>query len=134
MPERTLVFPIDTSMGCIHARESAYPYEFHGRFKKEGRPLEETENPGWHLVGDACGPVTVNESGAILLEVEPATGKDLSCLGSLAPDALRAIWLGNTDVSDSELHHLSPLTDLEWIDIQNNGSITGVSRTRDGRR
>jgi hypothetical protein len=122
--ERIIEFPDDRLLGYLHVKEGDGPWEFHGRFKKEGGLLDDTENPGWRLLGEARASVGVPETGAILLEVLSEEARDLSPLLALNADDLAAIWLGNTFVNDDQLRHLSHLTGLRWIDVQNNGEIT----------
>jgi hypothetical protein len=127
---RVLAFPDDASVGCLHGRTGPYPYEFHGRFKKEGGVLEDTDNPGWDIIGAAKGEIAVSAEVTVLLEIQPEAGRDLSFLRRLAADDLDAIWLGNTFADDSQLVHLTHLSGLEWLDIQNNGAITDVGLAR----
>jgi hypothetical protein len=125
MKTRRLRFPEPIGFGYLHTRRGGYPYTFHGRYKKEGGLLEDTENPGWKLLGEAVGEQTVT-SDCVLLEVLAEPAKDLSPLSALNPDDLEGIWLGNTLVDDSQLHHIRHLTGLQWLDVQNNGNITNA--------
>lgn len=121
---RTLYFPSGNSIGYLHGRSTGYPYDFHGRLKKEGGQLEDSENPGWWIVGEAWGAITVDSENTVLLEMLPQAARDLSVLRNIEPGGLNALWLGNTHVDDEGLVYLSHLAGLEWIDIQNNDAIT----------
>jgi hypothetical protein len=120
----TLRFPGDRSLGYLHIRDGGYPFEFHGRFKKEGGMLEDNENAGWRVMDEARGVIKPGVDGALLLEVLPEAARDLSPLAALDADALDAIWLGNTFADDEQLANLAHLTGLVWLDVQNNGAIT----------
>jgi hypothetical protein len=111
-------------MGYLHVKVGDGPLDFHGRFKKQGGILEDTENPNWQLIGEARSRSSVPADGKILFEVLAEEARDLSPLARLRPDDLAAIWLGNTHVNDEQLRHLSHLTGLVWLDVQNNNAIT----------
>jgi hypothetical protein len=129
---RVLHLPEDRSIGYLHVRNTGYPYDFHGRLRKDGGVLEDASNPGWTTVGEARGAVRVPVDHTVLLEILPEVARDLSILDNIDPDSLDAMWLGNTYVDDGQLAHLRHLTELEWVDIQNNGRITdhGIQTVR----
>ena len=118
-------FPDDRSLGYLHTPSAdAGPSDFHGRFKRTGEYLEDTSNPEWQLIGAARGRVELPDDAWILLEVLADEARDLSPISLLSPDALDAIWLGNTYVNDDQLQHISQQASLKWLDVQNNGDIT----------
>lgn len=133
MTTREIRFAADRSLGFVHVREGDYPFSFHGRYAKKGDgPAGLDGNEDWTLVGEAQGVVVVPADRSVMLEVLAESARDLSSLSTLAPDSINAIWLGNTWVDDEQLVHLSRLTGLQWLDIQNNGQITdnGIAQLR----
>lgn len=127
---RSLAFPKDRTAVCLHGRTAGYPYDFHGRFKREGAVLADTDNPGWRIIAEARGTVVVPPGTITLLEILPDAARDLSFLQSIKSEDLDGLWLGNTFVNDDGLDHIAHLIGLEWLDIQNNGAITDGGLTR----
>lgn len=122
---RAMRFPDDRLMGYIHMSERDGPIPFfHGRFTKAGELVGDTPVEEWRLLGEARSSVRVPATSAVLLEVLPEEARDLSPLGDLDAEDLAAVWMGNTHVNDEQLRHLSHLTGLRWLNIENNGDIT----------
>ena len=65
-PDRVVTFPNDRLIGYLHAHEGDGALDFHGRFKKEGGFLDDTQNPNWRLIGEARGDVNVPANRKIL--------------------------------------------------------------------
>ena len=122
---RSIQFPEDRAVGHVHMSDGDgdIPF-FHGRFTREGDLVGDTPVAGWRFLGEARSKVEVPASGVILLEVLPEEARDLSWLAALGADDVAAIWLGNTYVNDDQIRHLTHLTGLRWVNIENNGEVT----------
>lgn len=122
---RTIQFPEDRAVGHLHTsdEDEGIPF-FHGRFTREGELVGDTPVAGWRFLGEARSKVEVPASGAILLEVLPDAARDLSWIAARGADDVAAIWLGNTYVNDMQIRHLTHLTGLRWVNIENNGDVT----------
>ena len=105
-PARTLVFPGDSSLGTLFAREWGA-----------------TGNA--EFLSEAKGSVTVEGNREVWLEVSWENWEDLSPLDSLAPDALHVIDLSTTGVGDSGVAHLAGLTRLQHLNL--NGTQVGAA-------
>ncbi|MGI9517112.1 MAG: hypothetical protein ACR2NP_08710 [Pirellulaceae bacterium] len=127
-------FPATRQIGFLHTTlDDGRPWSFHGRYSLEGELFPDIENPGWEILGEACGVIEIPDDRRVLLEVLPDEARDLSPLAELPADALDGLWLGNTRVDDEQLRFAGGLTALRWIDVQNNGMITdtGVNHLRE---
>lgn len=122
---RTIQFPEDRAVGHVHISDGDgdIPF-FHGRFTREGDLVGDTPVAGWRFLGEARSKVEVPATGVILLEVLPEEARDLSWIAALGADYVAAIWLGNTYVNDDQIQHLTHLTGLRWVNIENNGEVT----------
>ncbi len=106
--QRVLRFPPDRSLGTLFTR----PRD-EGGFDTSG-----SHYPGWKRIGEAQGEVVIPETSDIRLNVSATGAKELSGLDSLPPDAIDAIRLKDTQLTDDGLKHVGRLTGLKFLDLQ----------------
>lgn len=106
--ERVLVFPGDRAVGQVQSRPQTQ-----GGFR-----YDENWYEGWQDLGPAQGKIKVPADHLVQLSVGKAGSADLSFLEKLDPEAMDALILRETDVTDEGLRFVSGLTGLQFLDLQ----------------
>ncbi len=101
LPDRTVAFPADRSMGELFVRKVFAP-ELYAFWEKSGR---------------AQGRIEIAAGKELRLNVTPQASTDLSPLTGLAANALQYLQLSGTRVANAGLEHLKHLTGLRvlWL-------------------
>ena len=108
VPERTLHFPGDRVMGVVYTRPAeGSDFGFRGNWYAD-----------WTQIGEARGEVEVPAGQHVRLDISHEASVDLTPLAQLAADDIDAIWLRGTDVTDDQLQHISHLSGLKHLDLE----------------
>lgn len=101
---KAIDFPDDRSIGFLYSREDI------------GKSLR-LEGPPPSVLGEAKGTFRLPIREQISLDVRDSS--DLSFLASLKPDSLYSLRLNGAVLSNSDLEHLTNLTELIHLDLSN---------------
>ncbi len=81
----------------------------------------------WKLLCEATGDVAVPAGKALRLDLSKEASKDLSPLRALEPNDLTMLFCRGTEISDDQFEHLSHLTGLQEIYLEDTGILgTGL--------
>jgi internalin A len=106
--ERVLAFPSDRAVGQVQSRPKT----------EDGFRYDENWYEGWQDLGPAQGEIKIPADHFVQLSVGKAGSADLSFLEKLDPEAIDALILRDTDVSDEDLRFLAGLTNLQFLDLE----------------
>ena len=110
--ERTLHFPPGHSLGMLYMLDAS----IERKIKDFHYWIDGTEMK-WEYLGEATGEVTVPANKRLRLDLNKASGNNLSGLAQLGADDLYELSIGEI-ASDRSLSHLSPLTGLKVLLFQ----------------
>jgi len=114
---QTIRFPHRRSVGTLYVAPLDQPEEWELLTQVRGLIVSPENQPiKWEWLEEARGNVTFPADHKIKLKLT-TKGTMLSALDGIEPDALHALDLGHSEVSDNNLFHVSRLTGLRVLEL-----------------
>ncbi|HOQ32896.1 MAG TPA: hypothetical protein PLA12_10340, partial [Candidatus Hydrogenedens sp.] len=117
LPERTITFPDNKSLGKILTRAWREPLQAE-----------------WKPFTDAKGTITIQKNTEVKLQMEIEGAREMSWLTNLHPNDIQALGLVGYGINDEKIGYISHLTGLKSLQlVQTAVSDTGILKLKNLR-